>query len=84
MIDVSDPRTVSDISVPTAWIVSLRDAAMVATSDEIAMLMPAATVACSAVTCAPPVRLFNTMNNRATRSPEMRACARAVETASVR
>lgn len=38
------------MSIPTAWIVSLRDAASVATSETIAMLTPAATVACSAVT----------------------------------
>ncbi len=72
-IDVSDPRTVSDISIPTAWIVSLRDAACVAISDTTAMLMPDATVACSAVTWASPLRPFRMMNVSATKSPEMRA-----------
>ncbi len=49
-MDVSDPRTVNDMSIPTAWIVSLRDAASVAITDTSAMLTPAATVACNAVT----------------------------------
>lgn len=47
---MSDPRTVKDMSIPTAWIVSLRDAANMAISDTTAMLTPAATVACNAVT----------------------------------
>ena len=83
-MDVSDPRTVRDMSMPTAWMVSLRDAANVATSETMPMLVPAATVACNAVTWAPPVRLFNTMNVRATSNPEMSACARPAETASIR
>lgn len=84
MIDVSEPRTVSDIKVPTAWMVSLRDAAIVAITVTTAMLIPAATVACSAVTCAPPVRSFKTMKVNAMRRPEMSAWARPVETASIR
>jgi hypothetical protein len=72
------------MSIPTAWIVSFREAATVATSEAIAMLAPPATVACRGLTEAPPERWCSRMKVSATSRPEMRACATPAASASTR